>query len=62
MRDLLDILKEQEQHLKIIEVCRKAIVHEPKNEKIHICLMEQLLTLGQVNDETGRRRKPLILT
>lgn len=47
---MLEILKEKEDHNKIIEICQKAIAYEPQEEYIHIYLMEAMLKLGQIKD------------
>ena len=47
---LLDILNEQENYHKVIEVCNKAITRETHDGNIHISLMEAMLKLGQIKD------------
>ncbi|SHI55086.1 BTAD domain-containing putative transcriptional regulator [Lutispora thermophila] len=45
---LIELYKKKDEHNKIIELCEKAIIIEPYEESIHICLMETMLRIGQI--------------
>lgn len=45
---LIELYKQKDEYNKIIELCEKAIIIEPYEESIHICLMEAMLKLGQI--------------
>ena len=50
---LFDLLKEKEEHEKIIPLCEKALLIEPYEEDIHINLMEAMLKLGKPKAATN---------
>jgi len=45
---LIELYKKKDEYNRIIELCEKAIIIEPYEESIHICLMETMLKLGQI--------------
>ena len=47
---LIEILKEKEDYLSIIELCEQVIIIEPYEEALHIYMMEAMLKVGQVKN------------
>lgn len=47
---LIEILKEKEEYVKIIELCEEAIIIEPYEEALHIYLIEAMLKTGQIRN------------
>lgn len=47
---LMEILKEKEEYLSIIELCEEAIIIEPYEEALHIYLIEAMLKTGQIKN------------
>ncbi|MCQ1529368.1 MULTISPECIES: BTAD domain-containing putative transcriptional regulator [Lutispora] len=47
---LIEILKEKEEYIGIVELCEEAIIIEPYEEAIHIYLIEAMLKVGQINN------------
>lgn len=45
--NLIEILKEQDINKKIVEICEKAIYHDPYSEELSIEFIEALLALGE---------------
>ena len=46
----IEIYKEKDEEEKIIQLCEKAIAVEPYEEQIHICLMDAMLKIGQIQN------------
>ena len=44
----IELLKENEEYIRILDLCEKTLLIEPYEENIHIEMMESLLNLGQV--------------
>lgn len=47
---LVEILKEKDEPIKIIELCEEAIIIEPYEEALHIYLIEAMLKTGQIRN------------
>jgi len=47
---LMEILKEKEEYVRIIELCEEAIIIEPYEEALHIYLIEAMLKTGQIRN------------
>lgn len=47
---LIEILKEKEEYVRIIELCEEAIMIEPYEEVLHIYLIEAMLKTGQIRN------------
>lgn len=44
---LIEILKEKDENKKIVEICEKAIYHDPYSEELNIGFIEALLAMGE---------------
>ncbi|HPL54644.1 MAG TPA: BTAD domain-containing putative transcriptional regulator [Bacillota bacterium] len=47
---LVEMLNEKEDYGRIIELCEEAIIVEPYEEALHICLIEAMLKIGQIRN------------
>ena len=47
---LVEVLKEKEDYISIIELCEEAIIIEPYEEALHIYLIEAMLKTGQIRN------------
>jgi len=47
---LIEILKDREEYINIIELCEEAIIIEPYEEALHIYLIEAMLKTGQIKN------------
>ncbi len=47
---LVEMLNEKEAYARIIELCEEAIIIEPYEESLHICLIEAMLKTGQIRN------------
>ena len=47
---LVELLKEKEEYIRIIELCEEAIIIEPYEEALHIYLIEAMLKTGQIRN------------